>query len=239
MPLLDHFRSPLAEDRHWESFHAFWAGDIATLLNVSVLPAGYFAETQVHIGSRVEVDVASFKRPAGPTPMPGANGGVAVEAWAPPATSRVMPALFPDEIEVQVFQTEGGSTLVAAIELISPRNKDRPEARRAFAAKCLAHLQMGIGLLILDIVSSRQFNLHDELVELLGDPSQRFPEEARLYAVSYRPFRTSESDQIEFWPAQLVVGQNLPTLPLPLRGGPTLPVDLEASYTEARRRSRL
>src|SRR5262245_20874844 len=110
MPLLDHFRSPLVEDRHWESFHAFWAGDIATLLNLSVLPAGYFAETQAHVGSRVEVDVASFTRPAGPTPTPGANGGVAVEAWAPPATSRVMPALFPDEIEVQVFQTEGGST---------------------------------------------------------------------------------------------------------------------------------
>jgi hypothetical protein len=26
MPLLDHFRPPLSGSRHWESFHAAWAG---------------------------------------------------------------------------------------------------------------------------------------------------------------------------------------------------------------------
>jgi len=39
MPLLDHFRPPLSRERHWEAFHAAWAGSITDALN-RVLPAG-------------------------------------------------------------------------------------------------------------------------------------------------------------------------------------------------------
>jgi hypothetical protein len=39
--------------------------------------------------------------------------------------------------------------------------------------------------------------------------------------------------------APLAVSAALPILPLALRGGPTLPIDLETTYAEARRRSRL
>jgi hypothetical protein len=68
----------------------------------------------------------------------------------------------------------------------------------------------------------------------------RFPTETALYAVAYRPARREPGgDQIDVWPAPLAVGAALPILPLALRGGPTLPIDLETTYTEARRRSRL
>ena len=36
-----------------------------------------------------------------------------------------MPAIFPDSIEVLVYNSEAGPVLVAAVELISPANKDR------------------------------------------------------------------------------------------------------------------
>jgi hypothetical protein len=238
--LLDHFRPPLAGPRHWESFHGGWAYEIMAALNRSILPAGYFAEAQVHIGSRVEVDVASFEQPEGAAAAVDKNGGVAVQAWAPPATALVMPALFPDEIEVQIFDSSAGATLVAAVELVSPRNKDRGEARRAFAAKCAAYLQVGIGLVVVDVVTERQANLHDELVTLLNQAEHfAFPEASLLYAVAYRPARRETGDQIEVWPYPLTVGQPLPTVPLPLRGGPTLPLDLEGTYMETRVRSRL
>ena len=55
--------------------------------------------------------------------------------------------------------TEGGRTLVAVIELVSPANKDRPAKRRLFAAKCATYLSRGIGLIVLDVVTSRQANL--------------------------------------------------------------------------------
>jgi hypothetical protein len=237
MPLLDHFHPPLSEERHWESFHASWASEIMATLNQGVLPAGYFAETQVHIGSRVEVDVASFQGPNGPAQD---RGGVAVETLAP-GTVLMMPAAFPDEIEVQIYRTSGGATLVGAIELVSPGNKDRFEARRAFAAKCLGYLQMGIGLLVVDIVTERQANLHDELVQLMEqEEAFRFPGASLVYAVAYRPLRTEAGgDQIEVRPVPLVVGQALPTMSLALRGGPTIPIDLEGTYTRTRQRSQL
>ena len=69
--------------------------------------------------------------------------------------------------------------LVAAVELVSPRNKDRPESRSAFAAKSAAYLYRGVGLVTLDVVTGRQFNLHNELIDLLRlDSSFALPEDA-------------------------------------------------------------
>src|SRR5947207_678291 len=99
MPLLDHFHPPLAPVRHWESFHALWAGSIGERLNLHLLPKGYFAETQVHIGNRIEVGVASFESAEVPhQESQSGNGGVAVATWAPPAAALTMPAIFPDEV---------------------------------------------------------------------------------------------------------------------------------------------
>jgi hypothetical protein len=40
-----------------------------------------------------------------------------------------------DSCEVRVYQDRGGAELRAAIELVSPANKDREGSRRTFAAK--------------------------------------------------------------------------------------------------------
>ncbi|HUG69735.1 MAG TPA: DUF4058 family protein, partial [Pirellulaceae bacterium] len=45
------------------------------------------------------------------------------------------------EYEVLIFDQERGRQLVAAIEIVSPANKDRPETRQAFVTKCAALLQ--------------------------------------------------------------------------------------------------
>jgi hypothetical protein len=242
MSLLDHFHPPLSGEHNWESFHGAWAYEIMRTLNRGVLPGRCFAEAQVHVGSRVEIDVPTFDRgnDVHSVPSNGDSQGVAVANWAPPVTSIVMPAVFPDEIEVQVFQRTGGATLVGAIELISPSNKDRPETRRAFTAKCASYLQQGIGLIIVDIVTERQANLHDELIGLLEQPSKfAFSQATPLYAVAYRPSRRSTGDQIEIWPVPLNLGQDLPTLPLALRGVGTVPVDLDTTYTTTCQDSRL
>jgi hypothetical protein len=211
-------------------------------LNCFLLPAGYFAETQVHVGNRVEVDVASFEFAETDSLLPvTAAGARGMTTWVPPAATFTMPAIFPDEVEIEVFQTIAGATLVGAIELISPRNKDRAEARRAFAAKCASYLQEGIGLVIVDVVTERHANLHDELIRLLEQEERFcFPAESLLYAVAYHPLRREPGgDQIDIWPMTLAVGQPLPTVPLALRGGPIIPLDLELTYGEARQKSRL
>jgi hypothetical protein len=241
MPLLDHFHLPLLGRRHWEGFHGRWAAAMSDGLNEK-LPEDYFAEFQVTLGTRVEVDVATFSDDGAPeaNPPSGAVTAVQTHLWAPPTPLAVVPALFPDDFEVQVFSTVAGPTLVAAIELVSPGNKDRAEARRAFAVKCAAYLQRGIGLIVVDIVVACHANLHDELMALLGHTDGApFPTPTPLYATAYRPAHREERDEIDLWREPLAVGQPLPTLPLAVRGLGCLAVDLEATYMEARQRSRL
>jgi hypothetical protein len=242
MPLRDHFHPPLLTQHRWESFHAAWSTEIMRTLNRSVLPPGCLAEAQVHVGGQVEIDVATFTGERSPSSGPGGvNGsGVAAVTWAVSAPPLVMPAVFPDEIEVRIFTLSGGATLVAAIELVSPGNKDRPETRRAFAAKCASYLQQGIGLVVVDIVTDRLTNLHNELIRLVEQPSGfEMSGEPALYAVAYRPGRREAGDQIDMWPVPLAVGRALPVMPLALRGVATVPVDLEATYTTTCQDSRM
>ena len=234
MPLLDHFHPPLSIARHWEALHARWAGAIADGLNHDLLPP-YYAEEQIHIGSRVEIDVATFDENAR-VDTATTDGGIATlpaRVWAPPAPVLQMPAIFPDSLEILVFNQEAGPTLVAAIELISPGNKDRKETRRGFAAKCASYLQQGIGLIIVDIVTSRTANLHNELVELMETGAGFLLRPDPLYAVAYRPVRRPDLERIHIWPATLTVGQPLPILPLALDKAQVIPLDLESSYHEA------
>jgi hypothetical protein len=235
MTLLDHFRPPLSNERHWESFHTTWAGSIADALNQQ-LPDGYFAEEQLHPSARVEIDVATFEQ-AGGAP----SGGIAVadrKTWKPAAPTWTIPGLIAEGIELLVFQNEGGLRLVGAIELISPANKDRPESRRAFASKCASYLHAGVGLAIVDVVTSRNANLHNDLMQLLSQPAG-VQMTAPLYAVAYRPVRRGEQDQVEIWPADLAIGKSLPELPLWLAPDLVIPVALEPAYQDACRRRRI
>lgn len=126
------------------------------------------------------------------------------------------------------------------MELVSPRNKDRPERRRAFAAKCAAYLQRGIGLVAVDTVTNRQFNLHNELAQLMSwETPLRMPHDASLYAVAYRPARRPEKNEIDIWPVPLAIAGALPLLPLALKRAQAVPLDLEVTYTDARERKRL
>ncbi len=243
MPLLDHFRAPIYPRHDWESFHARWAVALSDMLN-GLLPPRYLAEVQIHIGRQVEADVAEFEL----TPSiygqegNGSQGGVAVgvQKWAPPAAVQTVDILFPDDIEVQVFDMRESKRLVGVIELVSPGNKDRPEARRTFAAKCVAYLQRGIGLILVDIVTIRGDNLHHGVLELLGQAERSvLPVDTALYAAAYRPAHRGEKSQLDLWPTALALGERLPLLPLALRGAFFVPVDLEATYSEARQRCRL
>lgn len=121
MPLLDHFHPPLSQRRHWQSFHAAWASAIADSPNAVLLPEGFFAEELISVGGRVEIDVATRdERPE------SANGPIAVapkQTWTAPRPTHIMPAVFPDTFAVKVYRTEGGPTLVGAVELVTPETR--------------------------------------------------------------------------------------------------------------------
>jgi hypothetical protein len=234
MPLLDHFAGPLRRERHWEGFHSVWASEMVRHLNLSQLPANYIAEPNVKLGVEVEVDVATLQQRAA-VGQPE-NGGVATAVYAPPQPAVTFAADFGggDVFEIKVQKEEGGLRLVAAIELISPGNKDRPAARQAFVRKCAAYLQERVSLVIVDIVTERGGNFHADLLALLqASVAPELAGARLLYAAAYRPRPRQTETIIEAWPQVLAVGQPLPTLPLWLDADIAVPLDLEETYRAA------
>jgi hypothetical protein len=202
-----------------------------------VLPDGYMAEPRVHLGPYFEIDVSAFAdaNPRAATAAAGDGGGIATAAWT--ATQPLFEAEvdWPDqyEYEVLVFDQERERRLVAAVELVSPANKDRPESRRAFVTKCAALLRQRVALALVDLVTTRQFNLYAELLDWVGqhDPTLG-AEPPPMYAVSLRFQKPTPGTRLQTWAYPLVVGQPLPTLPLWLSPDLVVPLDLEASYED-------
>ena len=90
MPLLDHFHLPLLGVRRWERQHNRWAAAICDGLN-ETLPAQYFAEMQVKLGTRVEVDVATLTSADRLEDEPSSGGArprSRPESWNLPLPSR-------------------------------------------------------------------------------------------------------------------------------------------------------
>lgn len=229
IPLQDHFRPPLSIRRHWHAFHNAWATYIASDLNQR-LPEGYFAEANVQYG--IEIDVATFEEM-------GAGPNRTSSGWSAPAPTLTVPlSIVTDTVEVLVFGREAGPTLAGAIELVSPANKDRPSHRDAFVAKCVAYVQTGIGLVVVDVVTDRRANLHDELLARLDTP-EAAPWNAELYAAAYRPVVRNEQTHLDIWQESLSLGSPLPTLPLWIPGGLSLPVDLGETYARTCREQRI
>jgi hypothetical protein len=198
----------------WEEFHGGWPMEIVRSLDRK-LPPEFVAAPHVHHGAFIEVDVATF-------------------VWAPPQPTRAAETDLPDtdEYEVRVYDAKRGRRLVAAIEIVSPANKDRPEHRRAFVAKCSALLQKRVSVSIIDFVTTREFNLYADLIDLLGQPKSSPGTAAPQYAVACRYASTIGRWRLESWEQPLTLGQPLPTLPLWLAEDFSIPLDLEESYEE-------
>ena len=86
---------------------------------------------------------------------------------------------------------------------------------------------------LVDLVTTRQFNLYAELLDTIGqaDPSLS-PEPPAIYATACRWVRDEDTRRFRAWTHTLAVGQPLPTLPLWLADNLAVPLDLEASYEE-------
>jgi hypothetical protein len=236
MPLRDHFRPPVTTIASWEELHGQWPAVIVQQLRKQ-LPPGYVAGPRVHAGAQVEIDIAAYEKDE-PPPSSGSSGrgGAATAVWAPAAPSIAVETELPDddEYEVRIYDVERGRTLVAAIEIVSPANKDRPEKRNAFVGKCAALLRNGVALSIVDIVTARHFSLYAELMAFVGHPDRTLgPEPPAVYAASCRWLRKSDRAVLQTWSHALIVGQPLPTLPLWLTDTLYVPLDLERSYEQA------
>jgi hypothetical protein len=232
MPLHD-----WTDDRGWDSVHQLWINSLLFWLQER-LPAGYRA----YLGSvpgltvaaepgRPDIGIRDWQSPQPEAAAPGS--AVLVE---PPQPDFQTVALLNAEQQAAIHILFQGR-LIAAIELVSPRNKDRPTSREFYRNRYLAYLWSGVHLMLVDV---HRRPLGFSFVEAMAAEMQcRLPLGLPPHAVSWNVGGTTpEGGQfLDGWYRSLEVGQPLPTLPLSLTAGRSLLIDLEATYAEATRAS--
>ena len=236
MPLRDHFRPPISKQSSWEGFHAMWPAAVVQQLRRQ-LPPGYVAEPRVRLGVVMEVDVGTFEEHSSALgeSTTADSGGAATAVWtAAPAVAVDTDPPDESEYEVRLFDVERDRRLVAAIEFVSPANKDRAESRESFVNKCAALLRKGVAVSIVDLVTPRRFNVYAQLMQLIQHPDPTMSlQDPAIYAASCRWPTIGNRARLEAWSSALSIGSPLPTLPLWLSRDLAVALDLEQSYEQA------
>jgi hypothetical protein len=126
--------------------------------------------------------------------------------------------------------------LIAAIELVSPRNKDRADAKETYTNRYLGYLRLGVHLMLVDVLPRpKRFSFSDAITRGLGLELPALPPP---FAATYRvgeviPVGDDMGNLVAVWRRSLQVGQPLPALPLPLSVHDAVVIDLEATYHRA------
>jgi hypothetical protein len=221
------------DERGWDGVHLLWLSELVRWLRPQ-LPEGFRA----YVGSVPALTVESTNgRP-----------DLQVRRWQPeppgPAQETAISLLEPDLEGVATFtfdphraiHIDHHGCLVAAIELVSPRNKDRREAKEAYCSRYLGYLRQGVHLLLVDLLPRPiGFSFLHVLRAALG---LAIPDTPAPFAVSFRvgdpiPNGNAESPVIAVWRRALQPGQPLPTLPLTLVSRQQILIDLEQTYRSA------
>ena len=141
-----------------------------------------------------------------------------------------MPAAFPDEIEV-LNHSFWRPHLVAAIELVSPSSKDRPETQWAFAAKCATYTPLRHWRDRRRRGHQPRCNLHDEMIDLMClDRTLRFPGNGSIISSLINRGANRYGDHIDASPLATRLADSAGSAFLALRNGPIIRL-IESTYT--------
>jgi hypothetical protein len=230
MPLLDHFHPPVNQRLGWSSLHSGWATYLASNLSERWLPSPYLAAENTRRSLAVEVDVGTFD--ASPQAAPGVAVVTEPRVWTVPPPLVTVEVELGDAYEVLVYADDSGWRLVGAIELVSEKNKDCPSERAAFVGKCLGLLAQGVAVVVVDVVTNRHSNLHNELLRLIEVETGLLPDDSAVYTSAYHPVARRGKTGLDVWAEPLVLGAPLPTMPLRVSADLVVPVELEETYSQ-------
>jgi hypothetical protein len=125
--------------------------------------------------------------------------------------------------------------LIAAIEIVSPRHKDRPAARDRYLGRFVSYIRRGVHLLLVDVLPRpSEFSFADAMATNLSFEQPACP---APFAVSYLVGEpVPEGTILGIWRRPMRVGEPLPTIPVALNSSQTIPIDLEYTYSQSARR---
>ena len=213
-------------DRYgWEGLHHYWMSEIGRQLRAD-LPPGFRAIIGSH--PYLSLKELAVKPDIGVTNGTGHHPPPPVSALEPDVEVAV--ATMEEEATLQV---EWNGRMVAAIELISPRNKDRPAAREHYANRYLSYLRGGVHLLLVDVHRRPVgFSFAQLIAAGLGEELPAAPTPS---VVSYRVGTAAAfgGRMLGVWQQPLAVAEPLPRMPLALTPDAAVMVELEPTYSRA------
>lgn len=219
----------------FHDFYNVWIAELRNALNRGILPQGYYALIEQHMGRSIPDVLTLDVRP--PETRASANqpaGGLAL-ADAPPRVQRKITA----EMSLRgrrrslALRHVSGHRLVALIEIVSPSNKDRRDHVEQFASKIISALDLGVHVLLIDLFPPGRYDpagMHEvvwSLIEESENRSESTPGTGRTLA-SY-----VAGPPVDAYLADLSVGGELPEMPLFLQTDRYINVPLEAAYQTA------
>lgn len=119
----------------FHDFHQAWTIELGNALNAGVLPPGYFALAEQILGGPTPDVVTLSHRPESGTP---AVGGVAIAVAEAAPRARFITSAEPDlyaRKANRIVVKHRLGHVVAAIEILSPGNKDSRHALRSLVVK--------------------------------------------------------------------------------------------------------
>ena len=230
MPLHD-----WTDDSARSMMHHFWIAEIVRWIKPG-LPKGYRAfigtsrELSIELPGRPDIGVHNGAATNGPAENAGRSVGIDMAEAQYGKASVAQVVLGPN----RYIYIEHEARLVAAIEIISPANKDRPSKRTASTIRYAAYLHNGIHLMLIDLLPKPYgFSFADSIATEIPIPDQ--PACPSPMALSYYVGERSAGGEslFEMWRRPLRPGQTLPMLPLWLTSQTSVSVDLESTYMKA------
>ncbi len=234
MPLHD-----WTDERGWDSVHPLWLTYLLEYVQER-LPAGYKA----FLGGVPSLTVDSGH----------GKPDVSVRQWDRESVTEAITSgtsvLEPDVEASVVFRLDPQRAvhidlhgqLIAALEIVSPRNKDRADAKETYCNRYLGYLRLGVHLMLVDVLPRpKGFSFSDAITGGLGMELAPLPPP---FAAAYRvgevvPVGDDMGSLVGLWRRPLRVGQPLPALPLPLSVHRAIVIDLEETYQRAAKRAYL
>jgi hypothetical protein len=234
MPLHD-----WTDERGWDSVHPLWLTYLLEYVQER-LPEGY----KVFLGSVPSLSVdAGHGKPDISVRQWGRESVVQGLAGGATTLEPDLEATVAVRLEPQrALHIDYHGQLIAALELVSPRNKDRADAKETYTARYLGYLRLGVHLMLVDVLPRpRGFSFSDAITNGLGMALPALPPP---FAAAYRvgevvPVGEEMGSLVGLWRRPLEVGQPLPTLPLPLSVHQAVQIDLEQAYQRAAKRAYL
>jgi Protein of unknown function (DUF4058) len=220
----------------WEGMHHLWITELLRWVKPR-LPAGYRA----YIGSAPLLAVGAPRGRPDVHVHRWPEDSHALGAGKESAAPRSSGDAFEPDVEIAVATLDPGTALmierqgrlVAAVELVSPRNKDRPTAREAYLARYLGYLLESVNLLLVDVHRlPLGFSFADRIAAALSMECQPL---STPLAVSYRVGEPAATGgrYLALWRRSLSAGDSLPEIPLSLDIDSRVLVDLERTYSAA------